>query len=170
MFVVDTNVLIYAAAEESPFHPACRERLTAWRAQPDAWYVTWGILYEFLAVSTHPRVMRKAWTARQAWTFVDDLLASPGLSVLVATELHAAVAAQVIADVPHLSGSLVHDAHTAVLMREHGIRTIYTRDTGFHRFPFVEPIDPIALHEPRRRYAGSRPTPRSGKALAAKRS
>jgi len=27
-------------------------------------------------------------------------------------------------------------------MREHGIRRIYTRDTDFHRFPFLEPIDP----------------------------
>jgi predicted nucleic acid-binding protein len=30
----------------------------------------------------------------------------------------------------------MHDAHTAVLMREHGIRTIFTRDSDFHRFPF----------------------------------
>jgi hypothetical protein len=28
--------------------------------------------------------------------------------------------------------------------REHGIRRIYTRDTDFHRFPFLEPIDPLA--------------------------
>ena len=33
---------------------------------------------------------------------------------------------------------------TAILMREHGIKTIYTRDTDFHRFPFLEPIDPLA--------------------------
>lgn len=38
----------------------------------------------------------------------------------------------------------MHDAHTAILMREHGIRRIYTRDTAFHRFPFLEPIDPVA--------------------------
>ena len=38
----------------------------------------------------------------------------------------------------------MHDAHTAILMREHGIRTIYTRDADFHRFPFIEPIDPAA--------------------------
>jgi predicted nucleic acid-binding protein len=46
--------------------------------------------------------------------------------------------------VPHLEGNLMPDAHTAVLMREHGIRRIYTRDTDFHRFPFVEPVDPMA--------------------------
>ena len=47
-------------------------------------------------------------------------------------------------EVPHLEGNLMHDAHTAALMRENGIRRIYTRDTDFHRFPFLEPVDPMA--------------------------
>jgi predicted nucleic acid-binding protein len=62
----------------------------------------------------------------------------------VETERHSAVAAEVLKEVPHVAGNLMHDAHTAVLMREHGIRRIYTRDTGFHRFPFLEPIDPVS--------------------------
>lgn len=56
---------------------------------------------------------------------------------------HARVLADVVAEVPGLSGSIVHDTQTAVLMREHGIRRICTRDTDFHRFPFLEPIDPL---------------------------
>jgi predicted nucleic acid-binding protein len=47
-------------------------------------------------------------------------------------------------EIPHLSGNLMYDLQTAVLMREHGIKRIYTRDTDFHRFHFLEPIDPIA--------------------------
>jgi predicted nucleic acid-binding protein len=50
---------------------------------------------------------------------------------------------EVIAEVPQLGGNLVHDAATAVLMKEHGIRRICTRDTDFHRFPFLEPVDPL---------------------------
>jgi predicted nucleic acid-binding protein len=53
------------------------------------------------------------------------------------------VLAEVLEAVPLLSGNLVHDVETAVLMREHGIRRICTRDTDFHRFPFLEPIDPL---------------------------
>jgi len=71
------------------------------------------------------------------------LLASPGLGVLAATTGHEDVASEVIAEMPELSGNLVHDAHTAILMREHGVRQICTRDTDFHRFPFVEVIDPL---------------------------
>ena len=44
------------------------------------------------------------------------------------------MASEVIQQIPHLRGNLMHDAHTALLMREHGIRRIYTRDTDFHRF------------------------------------
>ena len=144
MFVVDTNVLIYAADEDSAFHACCYDLLQECRRQVSAWFTTWGIFYEFLRVSTHPRVFRTPWSAAQAWSFVEAVLASPGFGILTATERHAAVAAEVIKDVPHLSGNLMHDAQTAVLMREPGIKRIYTRDTDFHRFPFVDPVDPVA--------------------------
>lgn len=144
MTVVDTNVLVYAADAGSPFHAACRDWIERQRGRPDGWYTTWGILYEFLRVTTHPRVMRRPWSAPAAWGFVKALLASPGLGLLTPTERHAEVADQVIAELPHLAGNLLHDAHTAILMREHGIRRIVTRDTDFHRFPFVEAVDPLA--------------------------
>jgi toxin-antitoxin system PIN domain toxin len=158
VFVVDTNVLVHAADEDSPYHARCRACLDGWRKQPDAWFVTWGIVYEFLRVTTHPRVMRKPWTAGEAWTFVAAVLASPGLTVLAPTERHAAVAEAVISEMPHLAGNLLHDAKTAILMREHGVRRIYTRDADFFRFRFLDPADPLdpALNEPAPRPAGRR--------------
>jgi predicted nucleic acid-binding protein len=76
---------------------------------------------------------------------VEALLASPGLEVLVESERHAAITGQVLRDVPHITGNLLHDAHTAALMQEHGIRRIYTRDPDFHRFGFIEVIDPLRV-------------------------
>ncbi len=35
-------------------------------------------------------------------------------------------------------------SNTATLMREHGIKEIYTRDMDFHRFPFLTVLDPAA--------------------------
>lgn len=143
MLVVDTNVLVYAADADSPFHAACRAWLDRRRASSDAWYTTWPILYEFLRVTTHPRVMRQPWNLPAAWSFVRALLASPGLDLLSPTDRHAAVAERVVAELPELAGNLLHDAHTAILMREHGIRRICTRDTDFHRFGFLEVVDPL---------------------------
>ena len=142
MFVVDTNVLVYAADEDSSFHGACRRVLDDCRGRAAAWYLTWPICYEFLRITTHPRVFRRPWPAQQAWAFLLALLASRSLGILVATDRHAAVVSEVVEEMPQLAGNVVHDAHTAILMREHGIRVIYTRDTDFHRFPFVEPVDP----------------------------
>ena len=143
MFVVDTNVLIYAANRSCPEHPQCLERLHEWRSQPSAWFVTWGILYGFVRVVSHPRVLPIPWSIRNAWEFVAALLASPGLAVLTETALHAEVCAQVIDEVPQLAGNLVTDLHIAVLMREHGISRIYTCDNDFHRFPFLQVCDPL---------------------------
>lgn len=143
MFVVDTNVLVYAADQSAPEHTRCRTLMEAWRGRNGAWYLTWGICYEFLRVVTHPRVMRRPWTMDAAVGFLAALQASPGLGVLVPTDRHPLVLADVTREVPGLSGNIVHDTQTAVLMREHGIRRICTRDTDFHRFPFLEPVDPL---------------------------
>jgi uncharacterized protein len=143
VIAVDTNILVYAADADSPFHAPCRQWLEQQRVSPNAWFTTWPVLYQFLRVTTHPRVMRRPWTVSVAWQFVAALLASPGLAVLTATQRHAEVATEVIAELPHLSGNLMHDAHTAILMREHGVGRICTRDTDFNRFPFLKVIDPV---------------------------
>lgn len=143
MLLVDTNVLVYAADQDSPFHAQCQAWLDRQRKRAEAWYVTWPIVYEFLRVTTHPRVLPRPWKAAGAWQFVAALLGSPGLAVLVPTERHAEVAAKVISELPQLAGNMLHDAHTAILMREHGILRICTRDMDFHHFPFVEVIDPL---------------------------
>jgi toxin-antitoxin system PIN domain toxin len=143
VLVVDTNILVYAADEHSQFHGKCNKWLERQRRQADAWFVTWPIVYEFLRVLTHPRLARQNWNALSAWEFVTALLAAPGLEVLVPTQRHADVASEVIAEFPDLAGNIFHDAHTAILMREHGIKQICTRDSDFNRFPFLEVIDPL---------------------------
>lgn len=133
MFVVDTNILVYAADQSCPEH--------AIGMLP--WYLTWNIIYEFLRVASHPCVFRQPWSTESAWAFIAALLASPGVGLLIHTERHTGVAAKTFDEVTGIRGNLVHDAHSAILMREHGIRRIYTRDTDFHRFPFLEVVDPL---------------------------
>jgi hypothetical protein len=77
---------------------------------------------------------------------VQATLASPTISMLLATERHKQIADEVFAEMPVIRGNLFFDAHTAILMREHGIKTIYTHDADFNRFPFVDVIDPLQEH------------------------
>ncbi|HVS15697.1 MAG TPA: TA system VapC family ribonuclease toxin [Thermoanaerobaculia bacterium] len=143
MFVVDTNVLLYAADEDAEAHGDCRARLEEWRRQASPWFLTWGICYEFLRVSTHPRVFRQPWTAVAARGFLDALLAAPGVALLGPTERHLRVLRESLEELPDLRGNLMHDLHTAVVMREHGVSRIVTRDADFYRFPFLTVIDPL---------------------------
>ena len=143
---MDTNVLVYAADVRAPEHAHCRALVERWRLGSAAWFVTWGICYEFLRVVTHTRVLRQPWTPREAHQFVEAILASPGLEVLVPTDRHRDVLRGVMQDVPGIVGNLWHDTETATLMREHGVRRICTRNTDFHRYGFLEPIDPVTGH------------------------
>ena len=104
-----------------------------------------GVVHEFLRVVTHPRAFRRPSELSAGWSFIQAIVCSPGLTLLAPGERHAVAAARTFAEPPHLSGNLLHDAHTAILMREHGIRRIVTRDTDFHRFSFIEPLDPLSL-------------------------
>ena len=51
--------------------------------------------------------------------------------------------ADVLDGLTHPSGNLFFDGRTAVLIREHGIRRIYTADVGFLQFSQVEAINPL---------------------------
>ncbi len=143
MLVFDTNVLVYAVDQDSPFHDPCRNSVLQARDDPSPAFLTWNVCYEFLRVTTHVRVSVSPWTPWEAWNFLEALLDSLGFDLLVPTQRHAAVLARTLSELPDVRGNLFHDLHTAVLMREHGINRICTRDTDFHRFPFLTVVDPM---------------------------
>ncbi len=143
MLVVDTNVLIYAVDRDSEFHAACREFLEGRRTEASPTYLTWNICYEFLRVVTHPRVFQHPWTSVDACRFLGLLLEAEPFAMLSASDRHAQLLDRTITELPDIRGNLVHDLHTAVLMREHGVSRICTRDTDFQRFPFLTIVDPL---------------------------
>ena len=148
MHLVDTNVLVYAADASCPEHVICRSFVERWRAGILPWFCTWSILYEFLRVTTHQRVLRNPWTTSAAWQFIEALLSSPTFTVLTETPRHRELVELTLREIPRVTGNLVFDCRTAVIMREHGIRQIYTRDTDFSKFPFLETVDPLTTRHP----------------------
>jgi toxin-antitoxin system PIN domain toxin len=140
--VFDTNVLVYAVHQQSEFYEACLRKIEQARAAATPSYLTWNICYEFLRVTTHRRILPNHWTLAEGLQFLDRLLTSPGFALLLPTEKHLTTLSEVAGEVSVIRGNRVHDMHTAVLMREHGISQICTMDSDFRRFPFVEVIDP----------------------------
>ena len=82
MFVVDTNILLYAVNPDSPDHVAARALVDRWRREDRSWFLTWGIIYEFLRVSTHGKVFPDPLDLPRAHAWIASLLASPSVSIL----------------------------------------------------------------------------------------
>jgi uncharacterized protein len=143
VFVVDTNILLYAVNPDAPEHEAARGLLEQWRAEDRPWFLTWRIFYEFLRVSTHRAVFSKPLDATSAREFLRVLMLSPSADFLVETERHEQVLDEVIRAHPRLAGNVTHDLHIAVLMREHGVPEIRTADTDFRQFRFLEVVNPL---------------------------
>ena len=91
MFVIDTNILLYAVNPDSDDHGRARGLLDEWRSGDRSWFLTWSIVYEFLRVSTHGRVFPNPLGLVQAQEWIALLLASPMSGMLVPTERHSAV-------------------------------------------------------------------------------
>ena len=143
MYVVDTNILVYAADRNCEEHSICFKLLEDLRHGFLPWFLTWSIIYEFLRVSTHPKVFRKPLEIKESLKFIELLLSSTGLKILVEGQNHVQLAASTLTEIKGIKGNKLHDTHTAIIMREHGISKIYTRDNDFHTFPFLEVIDPL---------------------------
>jgi hypothetical protein len=143
VFVVDANFLLHAVNSTSPHHDRARAVLDEWLEGPHAVYLTWGIVYEFLRVSTHRRVFARPLSFTQAVAFVSSLLDSPRVEVLLEAETHRTSLEAAAKTMPAISGSRLHDLHVALLMRENGITAIQTEDADFHRFEGIEPRNPF---------------------------
>jgi toxin-antitoxin system PIN domain toxin len=142
-FVVDTNVLAYAVNRDCDEHRAARRLLEDWLAGSVPWALTWGIVYEFLRVTTHPRIFRRPLTATQAFDFLDPIVGCEVVNLLEPTARHGVVLRETAREFGRPTGDVFHDLHTAVLMREHGIGEIMTADSDFRKFAFLTVTDPV---------------------------
>lgn len=141
--IVDTNILLYGVNSDAPEHAAAHRFLEQIGRTADPWYLTDGIVYEFLRVATHPKVFPQPLSWRDALAFVGPLLDAENVHVLRATDEHWALLDDVLGSLTRPSGNLFFDIRTVVLMREHGIRRIFTTDTDFLQFDGIDVHDPL---------------------------
>lgn len=142
MIAVDTNLLVYAHREDSPWHSGAYARIAELAESRAPWAIPWPCLHEFLAIVTHPTIYAPATPLAIALDQVDAWLESPSLTLL--TEMsgywiqlrHAIQKGQIV-------GPQVHDAHIAALCHLHGVRELWTADRHFGRFPDLSVRNPL---------------------------
>jgi len=143
MKALDTNVLVYASFPTSPHHHVALDVVRSLAEGIAPWALPWPCVYEYLRISTHPRIYQPPLARTTAWDNVHSLLTSPSLLLLSPTKHHAHVLAEVLQQ-SGVSGNLVHDAYIVTLCREHGVETIVTGDRDLTRFSGIRVENPFA--------------------------
>lgn len=141
-FAVDVNVLLYASDEASPFWRRATEFLTACATGSEVFCLAWTTVMGYLRLATHPAVFANPLAPAEAMGNVEALMRCPHVRLLAEEEGFWDVYRAVAGTLP-VRGNLVPDAHLAALLRQHGVATLYTNDTDFRRFGFLDIRNPF---------------------------
>jgi toxin-antitoxin system PIN domain toxin len=141
-FSLDVNVLLYASDASSPVHGAARRFLERAAAGGDLLCLGWPTVMSYLRMATHPRIFASPLSPAEA---LDNVEALAGLSHvrLLAEESGFLDVYRAVTGAFPVRGNLVPDAHLAALLKQHGVRTLFTRDADFRKFGFLDLRDPF---------------------------
>jgi toxin-antitoxin system PIN domain toxin len=146
-YAVDVNVLLYASDATSAEHAQAAAFLDRCVGSREVFCVAWSTLMAYLRMATHPALFARPLAPRDAERNVEALIGLPHVRVLAEEDgfwpIYRSVAATVAT-----RGNLVPDVHLAALLRQHGIRTLYTHDRDFRLFDFLDVRDPVAPTAP----------------------
>lgn len=142
MIAVDTQILVYAHREDSPWHDRALERVVTLANSGNPWGIAWSSLHEFLAIVTHPKIydpptpLATALAALRAWQ------TSPGLRLLgEGPGYFETLARQATAG--KIKGPKIHDARIASICLHHGVKKLWSADRDFSAFPELVCENPL---------------------------
>ena len=142
MIAVDTNLLVYAHREDSPWHTVADKKISELAEGRLLWGIPWPSLHEFLAIVTHPRIYNPPTPLADALKQIDAWMQSPHLVLLSETEGYWQKL-QSLLNQGRIVGPQVHDARIAAICLLHGVRELWTADRDFGRFPMLTVRNPM---------------------------
>ncbi|MBX6362696.1 MAG: PIN domain-containing protein [Gemmatimonadetes bacterium] len=142
MIALDTNLLVYAHREDSPWHEAAYERIRELAEGRAPWALPWPCLHEFLAIVTHPRIYRPPTPLATAIEQIEAWLESPSVVVLAESNGYWDSLRSLL-ERGRIEGPQVHDARVAALCVHHGVTELWTADRDFSRFRGLSVRNPL---------------------------
>jgi len=139
---VDANILVYASNQADPLHEQAAGLIRRLASGPEIVYLFWPTLLGYLRIVTHPAILARPLGPREAMRNVEALLDRPHVRSPGEADGFWPLFRATAGD--RVRGNDVPDAHVAALMKQHGVRLIYTRDRDFRRFEGIDARDPFA--------------------------
>jgi toxin-antitoxin system PIN domain toxin len=138
---VDANVLVYASNEDEPVHELARQLVVKMAAGPEIVYLFWPTIMGYLRIVTHPSVLPRPLSPKDAISNVGALINAPHVRT---PGEESGFWDLYLSTGERDRGNDIPDSHLATLMRQHGVGTIFTRDRDFRRFDGITVKDPFA--------------------------
>src|SRR5258708_16263178 len=125
---VDANIHVYASNQRDPVHPQAIQLVQRLAAGPDLLYLFWPAALGYLRIVSHPAILPRPLSSRQATANVEALIKRPHVRTPGEAdgfwELFRATSRD------QARGDDVPDAHLVALLRQHRGRRIYSCDRG----------------------------------------
>ncbi|MBN1944529.1 MAG: hypothetical protein JW797_02585 [Bradymonadales bacterium] len=141
-YSIDVNLLLYASDTTSRFHERARRFLEDCAGGKDLLFLAWSTISAYLRIATHLAIFSRPLAPPQACKNIGALLDLPHCRVLSEQPGFWQLYLDVTGDLA-IRGNLVPDAHLATILLQHGVKTLYTNDADFLRFPFLEVRNPL---------------------------
>jgi toxin-antitoxin system PIN domain toxin len=142
VIAVDTNILVYAHREESPFHIPAARQIASLAEGRTSWAIPWPCLHEFLGIVTHPRIYDPPTPVPVALNQVNLWLEAPTLALLTETEQYWVELRSLVTN-SRATGPRIYDAHIAALCLQHGVTELWAADRDFNRFAGLTVVNPL---------------------------
>lgn len=142
MIAVDSNILVYAHREDSPWHEASRDCVMELAEGRSSWAIPWPCLHEFLAVTTHARIFNPPTPLELALGQINAWLESPSL-VMIGEDASYWPRLRALVSAGKIAGPKVHDARIAAICLQNGVDELWTIDRDFSRFPTLRARNPL---------------------------
>jgi len=135
MTALDTNILIGIMVSSSSFH---KETLESLKNLDDSLCTTPTNIGEVLRLLTHHKVFPSPLKLEKAVEALDQLIEAYDIRILDEDifwwkELPA-IAKQILG----LKGNEVFDARIALCLKQHKVKKLFTRDSDFKKYPFLQ--------------------------------
>ena len=142
-FAFDVNLLIYASDLGSPHHSAARKLLDEKANGRELFCLAWTTAMSYLRIVTHPGVLSSPLSPVEALANLRALHELSHVRFLAEKDGFLDVYAEASGGEP-IRGKLVPDVHLAAILLQHDVRTLYTNDSDFRRFAFLDVRNPLA--------------------------
>lgn len=143
MIAVDTNILVAFHRTEYAHHGAAVEAVKSLAEGSERWVIPWPCVHEFVAVVTNGRIFIRPTEPDAAAAVIDALMESPVLSLIGEGPGYWKTLRGLILN-GQITGARVHDARIAAICLQHRVKTLWTADRDFSRFPELKCRNPLA--------------------------